>query len=99
IPLGDGLQLMVAKITEGVKPPQLIIAGRIGDRQMIDPVEALRYNSVSDAAALVLEGQTCLLRQILPLDAVTLEQVARVVEPITVEATAPRPWHANSHPR
>jgi hypothetical protein len=66
---------------------------------MIDPVEALRYNSVSDAGALVLEGQTYLLRQILPLDAVTLQQVARVVEHIAVEATRLRLWQANTHLR
>src|SRR5262245_22490336 len=70
--VGGAQQILVVKVTEGNGPPQLIIAGRVCERRLIEPVEALRYNSVADAGALVLEGETYLLRTLLPMGGVVL---------------------------
>ncbi len=86
VEIGGAPQPLLVKVTEGQGPLQLILAGRVCDRRAIDPVEALRYNSVADAGSLVLEGETYLLRVLLPLAVATLAQLAQSLDALAVES-------------
>ena len=80
-------QRVAIKPTVGLPRPGVIVAAQVCPDGRIDPRDALRYNGAARRGALMLEGPALVLRQLLPMDVVDVEELDATIEGLMEEAT------------
>lgn len=68
-------------------PAAVIVVAEIGSGRLFPPDKALEYNARAAHGALALAGGLLVIRQLLPLGGLVLDELERVIRSACVEAT------------
>lgn len=67
--------------------PAIVVIAEIGPTRLIDAMDALRYNGTAEHGTLAIIRGVYALRQVLPLEGLTGEQIHVAIRTASVEAT------------
>jgi hypothetical protein len=80
-------QNVIVEIASPGGPPAVIVVAEIAGGRLFPPEKALEYNACAAHGALALAGGLLVIRQLVPLAGLVLDELERAIRSACVEAT------------